>query len=237
MSRQAALETFGRDLPVIAPSMLKCDFGRLADEIERLEQGGAAVLHWDVMDGHFVPNLSYGAMLIQSVRPLTSLLFDAHLMISEPERYLDDFVRAGCDSITVHAEVLPKPWHTLQRIRDAGVLAGLAVNPGTPVEQIERALEYCDLVLVMSVEPGFGGQEFMPAVLGKVRHLRRILKPGTLLSIDGGIGPKTIGRAAEAGAQVFVAGSAIFDREDYGSALKELAELAAPHVASPSLEL
>ena len=206
--------------------MLKCDFGDLAQEIRLLEAAGAKVLHWDVMDGHFVPNLSYGALLIERLRDRTDLIFDAHLMISEPARYLDDYLRAGCDCLTIHAEAVPQPAALLEQIRERGVVAGLAINPGTAVESVTAALPACDVVLVMSVEPGFGGQAFMPQSLEKLRQLRSRCPGETLLAIDGGIGPATIARTAEAGADVFVAGSAIFDEPDYGAAIEQLESLA-----------
>ncbi len=212
--------------PLIAPSMLKCDYGNLRSEIERLEAANVRWLHWDVMDGHFVPNLSYGAMLIRSLRPCTKLFFDAHLMIADPGKYLDDYLQAGCDGITIHIEAVPEPAPLLRRIRSAGRLAGLAINPGTPIESVEPFLSDCDLVLLMSVEPGFGGQRFKPEVLEKSRQLKPILAPGTLLSIDGGIGTDTIASAAAAGCGVFVAGSAIFDEADYTSAVQNLERLA-----------
>jgi ribulose-phosphate 3-epimerase len=227
MSRQAILETLRRSRPLIVPSMLKCDFGNLHREVELLESAGVEVLHWDVMDGHFVPNLSYGALVIEKVRPRTEMLFDAHLMISEPERYVQEYLDAGCQAVTVHVEAAPDPAPVLDRIRAGGCVAGLSLNPGTPVDRIEPFLDRCDLVLVMSVQPGFGGQAFQPQALDKVRRLRALAGEDLLLSIDGGVSPVTIGAAAEAGADLFVVGSAIFDTDDYSRAVRDLRTLAA----------
>ncbi|MES2788211.1 MAG: ribulose-phosphate 3-epimerase [Planctomycetota bacterium] len=226
MSRPAILRNLVQHAPVIAPSVLKVDYGNLHREVQLLERAGASVLHLDVMDAHFVPNLSYGPAVIESLRKLTDLPFDAHLMISDPARYLDDYLAAGCDSITVHIEAVPEPQKLLRDIRDAGRLAGIVLNPGTPVERIRPVLELCDLVLVMSVEPGFGGQKFMPIALEKLKQLRSWLPPETLLSVDGGIGPGTIASAAAAGANYFVVGSAISEQPDYGSAISLLTDLA-----------
>ena len=225
MSRLATLDRLRTAVPVIAPSMLKCDFGNLHRELELLDAAGAAVLHWDVMDGHFVPNLSYGPMLIERCRPRTTAIFDAHLMISEPERYLDEYFKAGCDCITIHIEAVPNPRSLLQRIRERGAVSGLALNPGTPVERIEPFLADCDQVLVMSVEPGFGGQKFIPAALDKLKQLRKLTPPELILSVDGGIGRSTIADCAAAGADFFVAGSSVFDMPNYGAAMSELAKL------------
>ena len=211
----------------LAPSILAADFAHLARDVAAAEAGGADLIHVDVMDGHFVPNLSYGPMVIESLRKVCSVPFDAHLMISDPARYLDDYISAGCDGITFHIEAVPEPMELLQRIRKAGLVSGLALNPGTPVERIESALGYCDYVLVMSVEPGFGGQKFMPISLEKLRRVRELASPGTLVGVDGGIGPKTIGDAAQAGANLFVVGSALFDLSDYSEGIRQLQELAA----------
>ncbi len=226
MSRSDLLSRLHQQKPVIAPSMLKCDFGNLQHEIEQLAAGGAGVLHLDVMDGHFVPNLSYGPMVIERIRERTDMVLDAHLMISEPARYLDEYLKAGCDCITFHVEAENDPAPLLEEIRQRGAVAGVAINPDTPVEAIEPLLEACDQVLVMSVQPGFGGQSFLPGSLEKLARLRQVAPSDTLIGIDGGVGPDTIAATAKAGADVFVVGSAIFDRPDYGDAITELADLA-----------
>ena len=222
MHRQDVLEHLRATTPVIAPSMLKCDFGNLGREMERLTQADAQLIHWDVMDGQFVPNLSYGAMVIDRARPLTDAPFDVHLMIADPAKYLDGYIDAGCEAITFHLEAVPEPVELLNRIRSADRVAGLAINPGTPVDAVFPFLDACDMVLVMSVEPGFGGQKFMPGVLSKLQTLHE-KRPELVLSIDGGIGPQTIAQAAAVGTNVFVAGSAIFDRDDYSEAMAGLA--------------
>ncbi|MEZ6065418.1 MAG: ribulose-phosphate 3-epimerase [Planctomycetaceae bacterium] len=222
MPRLAILERLRTNLPLIAPSMLKCDFGNLHREVELLEQAGAELLHWDVMDGRFVPNLSYGAMVIDKVRPLTEMVFDVHLMIEEPERYIDEYIAAGCESITIHIEATRQADAVLRRIREADCVTGLAFNPETPVAEVRDLLPWCDQVLVMSVKPGFGGQKFMPETLDKVRELQSLTDSQTIVAIDGGIGPSTIGPAAVAGAGLFVVGSAIFDQPDYSQAVSDL---------------
>ncbi|SFJ00154.1 ribulose-phosphate 3-epimerase [Planctomicrobium piriforme] len=213
--------------PLIAPSLLKCDFGNLESEIARLEDANARTLHWDVMDGHFVPNLSYGAMVIERLRERTELLFDAHLMITDPARWVDDYLRAGCDWVTIHIEACPDPLPVFRKIRDAGKMAGIALNPETPVKSLQACVGECDLVLVMSVHPGFGGQKFIASSTDKIKEVRELFGSDTLISVDGGIGPKTISQVSAAGAEVFVAGSSIFDQPCYESAIREMEELAA----------
>ncbi len=226
MNRTDILQRLRAVRPIIAPSMLKCDFGNLACEVERLTAANAKVLHWDVMDGHFVPNLSYGPMVIERVRPLTQLIFDAHLMISEPDRFLDEYLNAGCEAITVHIEAVPQPTLLLRRIRDAGRVAGLALNPQTPLSAVEPFFAEIDLLLVMSVQAGFGGQSFIPMSIEKLHAARKLISSETILSVDGGIGTKTIAGCAAAGTDLFVAGSAIFDQSDYECAVDELGRLA-----------
>lgn len=221
MEREEIIARLRKERPVIAPSMLKCDYGNLEGEVKRLQTANASLLHWDVMDGHFVPNLSYGAMVIKGLRKTTSLIFDCHLMISDPARYLDDFLAAGADAVTVHIEAVPEPTSILKSIRGAGRVAGIALNPATPLSAVEPFLPDCDLVLVMTVNPGFGGQKFMEDVLPKMASLRRSA-PSHLISVDGGVAAETIQLCAEAGADLFVAGSAVFDCDDYGKAILDL---------------
>ena len=208
--------------PAIAPSMLKCDFGNLEREITTLSDAGADLLHLDIMDGHFVPNLSYGPMVIERIRERTDMILDAHLMVSQPQRYLTDYLNAGCDWITVHIEAVADPVPMFREIRSAGRLAGIALNPQTPVERLKPLVGECDLVLVMSVEPGFGGQNFMPHAVPKVKQARELFGADALLAIDGGIGPETIDEPARAGVDIFVAGSSIFDTPCYRTAISEM---------------
>jgi ribulose-phosphate 3-epimerase len=226
MNSSSLLTSLRQKLPIVAPSMLKCDFGNLARDVQLLERGGATALHWDVMDGNFVPNLTYGAMVIQRLRERTRLLFEAHLMITEPMRYVEEYIRAGCQWITVHYEAGAEIGAVLGRIREAGCLAGLAINPKTPASAVQSLADRWDSVLVMSVEPGFGGQSFLPGSIEKLKEVRAMARPDQIVSIDGGIGPDTIAACAAAGADTFVVGSAIFDRPDYRLALDELTSLA-----------
>lgn len=222
LTRDELLSRLKAGRPIVAPSMLKCDFGNLHREIEMLDAAGSRLLHWDVMDGHFVPNLSYGPMVIERVRELTGTPFDAHLMISEPAKYLDEYLRAGCEAITVHVEAVSEPVALLRRIREQNVVAGLAVNPGTPFSRVEPMLAECDLFLVMSVNPGFGGQKFIPDVVPKIRAARQLAGERLVISVDGGIGLSTIAECAEAGCDVFVAGSSVFDQPCYATAMADL---------------
>jgi ribulose-phosphate 3-epimerase len=212
--------------PAILPSLLLCDFGDLKGEFARLEAAGVPGMHLDVMDGHFVPNFTYGLTLVEAARRLTKLPLDVHLMMREPERYVDRFRAAGADVLTIHVEAVADPRPVLAQIRASGAAAGLALNPGTPLASVEKCLDLCHLVLVMSVEAGFGGQKFNPIALEKLNRLRAMKIPGLALEIDGGVNAGTIRSAAEAGAGLFVVGSAIFGQPDYAAAVRQLRQLA-----------
>ncbi|MEJ2289260.1 MAG: ribulose-phosphate 3-epimerase [Deinococcales bacterium] len=212
----------------IAPSILAADFADLGGAIRRAEQGGADLIHVDVMDGHFVPNITLGPVIVSAARRATSLPLDVHLMIEQPERYVDAFAEAGADILHVHVEVAPHLHRLLQLVRESGVRVGLALNPLTPLGVLDDALPYLDVVLLMTVNPGFGGQEFIPASIGRigaVRELRDARNPECLIEIDGGIGRTTAPQACAAGAEVLVAGSAIFG--GHGSVAENIAALRA----------
>jgi ribulose-phosphate 3-epimerase len=212
-------------LKLIAPSILSADFARLGEQVRAAEQGGADWLHVDVMDGHFVPNITIGPLVVAALRPVTKLPLDVHLMIEAPDRYLEEFVRAGADYLTVHAEACPHLHRSLQAIKALGVKAGAVLNPATPLSALEHVLEECDLVLLMSVNPGFGGQRFIPQVMEKIARLRQMIEArrlSTLIEVDGGVGPSNARQIAAAGADVLVAGSAVFGNADIPAAIKLL---------------
>ena len=209
----------------IAPSILSADFTKLGEEIKAIEAGGASVLHFDVMDGQFVPNITIGLPVLKSVRKVTNLTIDAHLMIEEPSRYAVKFVEAGAGMVSVHVEADVHLQRTLTAIRDAGGKAGVAINPATSLVALEEALPYADFILLMSVNPGFGGQKFIPTSLDKLRRLRRMIDErglSTQIEIDGGIDAGNINKIVEAGAEIIVAGSAVFGGGKPTEAVKEL---------------
>ncbi len=211
----------------IAPSILSADFSRLNKDIEAVERGGAGILHVDVMDGHFVPNITVGLPVVKSIARTTSLPIDAHLMISEPGRYAEQFVEAGAKMVSVHVEADAHLHRTLASIKSAGALAGIVINPATPVESLSEALSFADYVLVMSVNPGFGGQRFISTSIDKVRRLRGMIEERNLptrIEIDGGIDGDNIASVVAAGAEIIVAGSAIFGTGDPEKAVRELRE-------------
>lgn len=209
----------------IAPSILAADFGKLVEEVKDVERAGADLIHVDVMDGHFVPNISFGSIAMDAIRPHTKLPLDVHLMIENPDQYIEQFAKAGAAYITVHVEACPHLHRTIQLIRSFGVKPGVVLNPHTPIETIQHVLEDIDMVLFMTVNPGFGGQQFIYSVVPKVAALSKIIKERQLsieIEIDGGINEETIIPCAEAGATVFVAGSAIYNKQDRAEALQAI---------------
>ena len=211
----------------IAPSILSADFTRLGEEIKAVEKAGADYIHIDVMDGHFVPNITIGPMIVKAARQVTKLPLDVHLMILHPDQFIDDFVKAGADLITVHAEAIDHLHRSIQYIRKVGGKSAVSLNPATPLQMIEYILEDLDMVLLMTVNPGFEGQAFIHEVIPKIERLREMIDKRGLnieIEVDGGIGPDNIHLASSAGADVFVAGSAIFYSKDYAGTIKKMRE-------------
>ncbi|ABO66407.1 ribulose-phosphate 3-epimerase [Geobacillus thermodenitrificans] len=212
----------------IAPSILSADFARLAEEIRSVEEGGADWIHVDVMDGHFVPNLTLGPPIVAAIRPVTKLPLDVHLMITDPDRYIPAFVEAGADLISVHVEACVHLHRTIHFIKEQSVKAGVVLNPHTPVDMIRHVIADVDLVLLMSVNPGFGGQAFIPAVVPKIREVARLANEQNKkidIEVDGGVNAKTAPLCVEAGANVLVAGSAIYNNPDRAAAIRALREV------------
>jgi ribulose-phosphate 3-epimerase len=210
---------------MIAPSILSADFSRLGEEIKAVEKAGADIIHVDVMDGHFVPNITIGPPVVSSVRKITDLPLDVHLMISDADRYIESFARAGADWITVHVEACPHLHRTIGRIKELGKKAGAVLNPATPLISLDEILGDIDLVMLMSVNPGFGGQSFIRSSLKKIEKLRNMIEERGVevgIEIDGGVSPATIGDITAAGANIFVAGSAVFGQQDYAKVIQEM---------------
>lgn len=218
----------------IAPSILSADFTRLGEQIRQVETANPEILHLDVMDGHFVPNLSIGVPVVESVRKCTDLLLDVHLMITDPLFYAEPFAKAGADSITFHVEVTPEPLRVIDRLRELGVGVAVSLNPGTSAEAVAAILDKVDMVLLMTVWPGFGGQKFIEPMLEKIQAIAARLRPDQRLEVDGGISEQTIARAARAGADTFVAGSAVFAAADPAAEVVRLRQLATAGKEGPA---
>ncbi len=206
----------------IAPSILSADFARLADEIAQVEKTNIKMLHLDVMDGHFVPNITIGPVVIAKIRKYSNLFFDSHLMISEPQRYADEFIKAGVNNITFHIEVVPNPKDFIKKLHDKGISTGLCLNPETPVSAIEKYAHLADMILVMTVHPGFGGQSFIQEAADKIKPIRQIVGPNIRIEVDGGIDAKTTPIVTGLGADTLVAGFAIFGQSDRAKAINDI---------------
>jgi ribulose-phosphate 3-epimerase len=225
--------TQSRKPVVISPSILSADFSRLGDEVRAVDEAGADWIHVDVMDGRFVPNITIGPLVVKAIRPVTKKPLDVHLMIVEPEKYVEDFAKAGADIISVHAEhnASPHLHRTLCQIRELGKQSGVVLNPSTPLELIEYVLDVCDLILIMSVNPGFGGQSFIPSAVGKIRKLRQMCDDRGLdpwIEVDGGVKGNNAWQVLEAGANAIVAGSAVFKADDYADAITSIRQSKRP---------
>jgi ribulose-phosphate 3-epimerase len=213
----------------VAPSILSADFSRLGEEVQAVEKAGADIIHIDVMDGHFVPNITIGPVVVKGIRKMTHLPFDVHLMIENPDNYIDEFAKAGADLISVHVEACPHIHRTIQHIRSLHVVPGVVLNPGTPAISVESILPFIDFVLLMSVNPGFGGQSFIPEVLPKARELKRMMsevRRDVLIEMDGGISEQNATLARDAGVDIFVAGTAVFSRSSYLEAIRTIRDQA-----------
>ncbi len=211
--------------PIIAPSILSADFANLREDVLAAVRGGADALHCDIMDGSFVPNISFGPMIVRTVNEMTDVMLDVHLMIVNPDKYVPEFVKAGADLIYPHVEAPYDIYRTVQLIRDHGIRAGITLNPGTPLETVIPLLDHVDTVLIMSVCPGFGGQKFIPSALQRIRRLRRLLdeeKPSVTIAVDGGVSRDNVAELYRAGARHFIAGSSVFKAEDIEGAVREL---------------
>ena len=218
-------KTMKNNKVLIAPSLLSADFSKLGEEVKGVELAGADAIHFDVMDGRFVPNITFGSLIISALREKTKLIFDVHLMIVEPEKYIETFAKAGADWISVHVEVCPHLHRVVSKIKELGKKAGVALNPHTPPEMVEYVIEEIDFVLVMTVNPGFGGQSFLPFCLPKIKKIKEWIlekNPDCFIEVDGGINSKTASQVVQAGADVLVAGSAVFGKKDYAQAIQVL---------------